>query len=59
MGGHVGGFQGNISEYLITYDGIINQNYFQIKERENILENNLEISHCKVKNPITGELEIF
>ena len=59
MGGQVGGFHNSLSEYLITIDGVINENLFQIKEREMNLDNNLEISHCKVKNPITGEAELF
>ena len=59
MGGQVGGFHNSLSEYLITIDGVINENYFQIKEREMKLENNLEISHCRVKNPITGQYELF
>ena len=59
MGGQVGGFHNSLSEYLITIDGVINENLFQIKEREMKLENNLEISHSRVKNPITGEEELF
>ena len=59
MGGQVGGFHNSLSEYIITYDGIINENYFQINERETNLLNNLEISHCRIKNPITGEIEQF
>jgi len=37
----------------------INENYFPIQCRENLLLNNLEISHCKVKNPMTNEEELF
>ena len=59
MGGQVGGFHNSLSEYIITYDGIINENYFQINDRETNLLNNLEISHCRIKNPITGEIEQF
>ena len=59
MGGQVGGFHNSFSEYIITYDGIINENYFQINNRETNLLNNLEISHCRIKNPITGEIEQF
>ena len=59
MNGQVGGFHNSLSEYLITIDGVINENYFQIKEREMELENNLEISHSRVKNPITGQYELF
>ena len=32
------------SKYLITYDGVINENYFKIAARESELINNLEIS---------------
>ena len=59
MGGQIGGFHNSLSEYLITIDGVFNENLFQIKEREMNLENNLEISHSRVKNPITGEEELF
>ena len=59
MGGQVGGFHNSQSEYLITIDGVINENFFKIKSRETNLENNLEISHCKVKNPITGNVDLF
>ncbi len=59
MGGQVGGFHNSFSEYLITHDGIFNENYFQIQSRETNLLNNLEISHCKVKSPINGNLEQF
>ena len=59
MGGQVGGFHNSLSEYLITYDGIINENFFQIQSRETELLNNLEISHCRIKNPITGKIEQF
>ena len=34
MDGQAGGFHNSLSEYLITIDGVINENYFQIKERE-------------------------
>ena len=40
MGGQIGGFHNSLSEYLITIDGVINENLFQIKEREINLENN-------------------
>ena len=59
MGGQVGGFHNSLSEYLITYDGVINENYFQIQSRETELLNNLEISHCRIKNPINGKIEQF
>ena len=59
MGGEFGGMYNSCSEYLITYDGVFNENYFPIKSRENDLINNIEISHAKVKNPITNETELF
>lgn len=59
MGGQVGGFHNSLSEYLITYDGVINENYFKIAARESELINNLEISQCQVKNPMTGKIEYF
>jgi hypothetical protein len=59
MDGQVGRFHNSQSEYLITVDGVINENFFKIKSRETNLENNLEISHCKVKNPITGNVDLF
>ena len=59
MGGQVGGFHNSQSQYLITIDGVINENFFKVKSRETNLENNLEISHCKVKNPITGNVDLF
>ena len=59
MGGQFGGMHNSLSQYLITYDGVINENYFPIKSREYQLLNNLEISHCKVKNPVTNADELF
>ena len=59
MGGQVGGFHNSLSEYLITYDGVINENYFKIGTRESEFINSLEISHCQVRNPITYEIEYF
>ena len=59
MGGQFGGMHNSFAEYSITYDGVINENYFPIKARENELLNNLEISHCKVRNPITNEEELY
>lgn len=59
MGGQMGGFHNSSSEYLITIDGVFNENYFRIKKREMELENNLELSHCRVQNPITGKWELY
>lgn len=59
MGGQVGSFHNSYSEYLITYDGVINENFFPLKERELTMINNLEIYHSKVKSPITNKTEYF
>ena len=59
MNGQVGGFHNSLSEYLITYDGVINEKYFKIDTRESQFINNLEISHCQVRNPMTNEIEYF
>ena len=59
MNGQVGGFHNSMSEYLITYDGVINENYFKIGARESEFINNLEISQCQVRNPMTDEIEYF
>ena len=59
MNGQVGGFHNSMSEYLITYDGVINENYFKIGARESEFINNLEISQCQVRNPMTNEIEYF
>ena len=59
MGGDFGGMHNSFAEYSITYDGVVNENYFPIQCREYQLLNNLEISHCKVKNPMTNEEELF
>ena len=59
MGGQFGGMHNSFAEYSITFDGVINENYFPIKARENELLNNLEISRCKVRNPITNEEELY
>ena len=59
MGGQFGGMHNSFAEYSITFDGVINENYFPIKARENELLNNLEISHCKVRNPITNKEELY
>ena len=59
MGGQFGGMHNSFAEYSITFDGVINENYFPIKARENEILNNLEISQCKVRNPITNEEELY
>ena len=62
MGSQVGG-AGNFNPYslctVIPYEGIINENYFRIKERERYLSANLETFKCVAKNPFSKKLEYF
>ncbi len=62
MNGHVGG-AGNFNPYskctVIPYEGIINENYFRIKERERYLSANLETFKFVTKNPFSKKLEYF
>ena len=62
MNGHVGG-SGNFNPYslctVIPYEGMINENYFRIKERERYLSANLETFKCVAKNPFSKKLEYF
>ena len=59
MGGQVSGAKNTFSLNTMTYEGLFNENYFKINQRETKLINNLEISYAKVKNPITNQLERF
>ena len=43
----------------ISFEGIFNENYFEISSKESNLILNLEISKAKIKNPITSEIENF
>ena len=43
----------------ISFEGIFNENYFEISSKESNLILNLEISKAKIKNPITSETENF
>ena len=62
MGSQVGG-AGNFNPYskctVIPYEGIINENYFRIKERERYLSANLETFKFVTKNPFSKKLEYF
>ena len=43
----------------VSFDGFINENYFQINSKEKNLLLNIEISHGISKNPINNKLETF
>ena len=62
MGAQAGG-GGNFNPYsmntITPYEGIINENYFKIKERETELAANLEIFKYITKNPFNKQLEYF
>ena len=62
MGGQVGG-SGNFNPYslstVIPYEGMINENYFRIKERERYLSANLETFKYVTKNPFNKKMEYF
>ena len=62
MGGNYGGAGNfNISSMntIVPYEGIINENYFMINQRETELSANLEILKCITKNPFKNKLEYF
>jgi hypothetical protein len=62
MNGHVGG-SGNFNPYslctVIPYEGMINENYFRIKERERYLSANLETFKFKQKIHLAKNWNIF
>ena len=43
----------------VSFDGFINENYFQIESKEKNLLSNIEISHGTSKNPINNKTETF
>jgi len=50
----------NSSGYAkVSFDGFINENYFQIQSQEKNLVENLEISHAFTKNPISYKNDAF
>ena len=57
MGGQVGK-SGNTGGNIITYDGLINENYFKTTP-ELSKTNSIEFSHCQTKNPFTKKPENF
>ena len=62
MGGQVGGGGNfNIGSFntIVPYEGMINENYFKISQRETELAANLEIFKSITKNPFNKQLEYF
>ena len=57
MGGQVGK-SGNTGGNIITYDGLINENYFKTTP-ELDKTNSIEFSHCQTINPFTKKTENF
>lgn len=47
------------SSSTLTHEGIINENYYKLKNRETKSISNFEISHASIKNPITQKREYF
>lgn len=43
----------------VSFDGFINENYFELNPKENNLAENLEIYHGVAKNPLTFKKDIF
>ena len=62
MGAQAGG-GGNFNPYskctIQPYEGLINENYFKLKEREKELSANLEIHKFVAKNPFKKKLDYF
>ena len=62
MGGQIGG-SGNFNMFsmntVIPYEGMINENYFPIRERETNLAASLELFKSTTKNPFNKQLEYF
>jgi hypothetical protein len=56
-----GGGNFNISSRntIVPYEGIINENYFRISQRETELSSSLETFKCITKNPFKNQLEYF
>ena len=62
MGANTGGsgnFNPNSSCQVVPYEGIINENYFRIRQREQVLSANLEIFKYISKNPFNKKLDYF
>jgi hypothetical protein len=62
MGGQIGG-SGNFNIFsmntVVPYEGMINENYFPIRERETNLAASLELFKSISKNPFNKQLEYF
>ena len=43
----------------VSFDGFINENYFQVSSQERNLVQNIEIFHAFTKNPITNQKDAF
>ena len=62
MGAQAGGggnFNIDSMNTIVPYEGMINENYFKISQRETELAANLEIFKSITKNPFTKQLEYF
>ena len=54
-----GNFNIDSMNTIVPYEGMINENYFKISQRETELAANLEIFKSITKNPFTKQLEYF
>ena len=62
MGGNIGGsgnFNINSMNTILPYEGMINENYFPIRQRETNLTASLELFKSIKKNPFNKQLEYF
>ena len=62
MGGNFGGsgnFNINSMNTILPYEGMINENYFPIRQRETNLTASLELFKSIKKNPFNKQLEYF
>ena len=47
------------SSTTLTYEGIINENFYKLKQKETKLISNFELSNASIVNPITQKREYF
>lgn len=47
------------SSTTLTYEGMINENFYKLKKKETKLLSNFEISYASIMNPITQKREYF
>ena len=47
------------SSTTLTYEGMINENFYKLKKKETKLLSNFEISYASIMNPITQRREYF